>query len=133
MQQVVAGAGEDGKGLTDTGTTEAGAGRVCAGVGARRQDWEREGARRREGEGARRRDGERREGVRRRGVGVGGDGARCDGDGDDAQHAALPAAPLLRCSAAPLLRCSFGPHPRGTGCNMLKMLKKLCSTGMMDF
>ena len=110
-------------------------------VGARRRDWEREGARRRdgegarrrEGEGARRRDGERREGARRRGVGVGGDGARCDGDGDDAQHAALPAAPLLRCSAAPLLRCSFGPHPRGAGCNMLKMLKKLCSTGMMDF
>ena len=103
-------ADEDGKGLTDTGTTEAGAGRVCAGEGV----WEAAG------------------GVPcERTPHVEGRGERKDGD--DAQHAALPAAPLLRCSAAPLLRCSFGPHPRGAGCNMLKMLKKLCSTGMMDF
>ena len=37
-------AGEDGKGLTDAGTTEAGAGRVCASEGVRGRGGKARGA-----------------------------------------------------------------------------------------
>ena len=107
-------AGEDGTGLTDAGTTEAGAGRVCA------------------SEGVRGRGGKARGAVESEVV------VMVPVAPEMVTTLSMPCRPLLRCSAAPLLRCfllrcSFGPQSRGAGCSILKMLKKLCSTGMMDF
>ena len=93
-------AGEDGKGLTDTGTTEAGAGRVCAGDGRGKA----RGAGRGKARGA-----------------VTGRGGKARGAVESELVVMVPVAtemvttlsmphcPLLRCSAAPLLRCSAAP------------------------